>query len=83
MDRAPGRAVRSYLVASAFLSGFSVMVLEMAAVRAVAPYFGASNYTWTNVIGVVLLARSPCTLDGSGKSNNFSCSGMMPRMIGR
>jgi len=50
------RAVRAYLVLTAFLSGMSVMVLEMAAVRAAAPFFGQSNYIWTNVIGVILAA---------------------------
>lgn len=53
---APG--FRIWLLLTAFFSGFSVMVLEMAAVRAMAPYFGASTYTWTNVIGVILAALS-------------------------
>lgn len=30
------------------------MIVELAAVRVVAPYFGASSIVWTNVIGVVL-----------------------------
>lgn len=49
-----GRGLRGYLVLTAAISGCGVMVLEMAAVRAVAPYLGASTYTWTNVIGVML-----------------------------
>lgn len=53
---ADGAVARGYLVVTAFLSGFSVMVLEMAAVRAMAPYFGASDLIWTNVIGVILAA---------------------------
>ena len=40
----------------AFLSGMAVMILELTAARAMAPVFGTSIYTWTNVIGVVLLA---------------------------
>jgi spermidine synthase len=36
-------------------SGFSVMVLELAAVRVFAPHFGDSVPVWTNVIGVILL----------------------------
>jgi spermidine synthase len=48
--------MRGYLVGAAAISGCGVMVLEMAAVRAVAPYLGASTYTWTNVIGVMLAA---------------------------
>ena len=48
------RVARAYVIATAFLSGTAVMVVEMTAVRAMAPYFGASTYTWTNVIGVIL-----------------------------
>jgi len=48
------RAGRVLLLITVFLTGMAVMVVEMAAVRAVAPYFGASNYIWTNVIGVML-----------------------------
>ncbi len=55
-DRAPGAVLRSYLLLAAFLCGACVMVLEMAAVRAVAPFFGSSAYTWTNVIGVMMAA---------------------------
>ncbi|MEN8148890.1 MAG: fused MFS/spermidine synthase [Planctomycetota bacterium] len=56
MDAELTRPARAWLIVTAFLSGASVMVLEMAAVRAAAPYFGQSNYTWTNVIGVILAA---------------------------
>lgn len=34
------------------------MSLELAAVRALAPYFGASVFVWTNVLGIVLAALS-------------------------
>ncbi len=40
----------------AFLGGFSVMSLELTAVRLLAPYFGDSAFVWTNVIGVMLAA---------------------------
>lgn len=38
------------------LAGAGTMVVELAAVRLLAPWFGASAAVWTNVIGVVLLA---------------------------
>jgi spermidine synthase len=38
------------------ISGLSVTVLEFGAVRFMAPWFGQSNYVWSNVIGVILLA---------------------------
>ena len=40
----------------AALVGFSVMGVELTAVRLLAPHFGDSAYVWTNVIGVILLA---------------------------
>ena len=43
------------LVISA-LSGAGTMVLELAAVRLLAPWFGTSLVVWTNVIAVILLA---------------------------
>lgn len=43
-----------YIVAS-FLTGFSVMVIELVSARIVAPIIGASVFTWTSVIGLTLL----------------------------
>ncbi|MFH1868381.1 MAG: fused MFS/spermidine synthase [Candidatus Omnitrophota bacterium] len=39
---------------TAFIAGFCIMVVELAATRIIARYLGASIYTWTSVIGVVL-----------------------------
>jgi spermidine synthase len=38
----------------AFLTGFSMMVIELTASRILAPLVGSSVYTWTSVIGVML-----------------------------
>jgi len=43
-----------YYLAS-FVAGFGMMTLELTASRVVAPMVGSSVYTWTSVIGVVLL----------------------------
>lgn len=40
--------------ATVFMSNFAFMAVEMAAMRMVAREFGASLYSWTSVIGVVL-----------------------------
>jgi MFS family permease len=53
-QRNPRREIRLLLAAG--LAGAAVMVLELTAARALAPGFGTSVITWTNVIGVVLLA---------------------------
>jgi predicted membrane-bound spermidine synthase len=45
-----------YLLLLSTGMGFSMMVLEVSAPRLLAPYFGSSNYLWTNVIGSILAA---------------------------
>ncbi len=44
------------ILCAAAAGGISVMTVELAAVRLLAPWFGTSQTVWTNVIGVVLLA---------------------------
>src|SRR5690349_2133956 len=46
------------------------MTVELAAVRVLAPWFGASTAVWTNVIGVVLLALSLGYLIGARASQS-------------
>ena len=41
-----------------FVASACTLVLEIAAGRLLAPYIGASLYTWTSVIGVVLAGIS-------------------------
>jgi spermidine synthase len=47
-----------FLFAVAFFSGASVMVIELAGIRILAPWFGNSLYTWTALIGVILVSMS-------------------------
>lgn len=49
---------RIMLVIMAFTAGASVMVIELSAIRVLAPWFGNSLYTWTGLIGVILTAMS-------------------------
>jgi len=46
------------LLVTNFISGMSIMALEITAARLLAPYFGTSLFVWTNIIGVVLIALS-------------------------
>ena len=50
--------LRVFLGALCFLSWASVMVVEICAYRLMAPYFGNSVFTWTALIGVILIASS-------------------------
>ena len=42
------------LEVAVFVAGFMVMFIEIAGVRAIAPYLGDTLYSWTDMIGVVL-----------------------------
>jgi spermidine synthase len=54
---APGTSsLRASHLAVAFAAGLVVLVVEFAAVRLFAPWFGQSNPVWANAVGVVLLA---------------------------
>ncbi len=55
----------------AFLSGFSIMVLEMVGMRLLARDFGSSFYVWTSQIGVVLVALTAGYLAGGFWADRF------------
>lgn len=56
-DAGPTVAIRpGVLLTVVGLAGGATMVVELGAVRLLAPWFGASSSVWTNVIGVVLAA---------------------------
>ncbi len=46
---------KSLFLISSFIAGFSLMVVELTSTRILAVYVGASIYTWTSVIGIILL----------------------------
>lgn len=52
------RTSRHFLLIIAFISGFSIMAMEIAAARLLAPYFGTSMFVWANIIGIVLISLS-------------------------
>lgn len=52
------QALHPLVFASAFVSGFVLMVLEMLGGRILAPWFGADVYVWGSIIAVFMLALS-------------------------
>jgi spermidine synthase len=58
------------------LAGAGTLIVELSAVRLLAPWFGTSSGVWTNVIGVILLALATGYLAGARLS-----FGQSPRRI--
>ncbi|MDZ7814979.1 MAG: fused MFS/spermidine synthase [Planctomycetota bacterium] len=56
--RAPKTGLGRLLYLVVFLSGASLMSLELVGSRIIAPTFGASIYTWGSLIGIVMFALS-------------------------
>ena len=58
VDWGSSNKVRALLGAICFFAGAAIMVIELTGIRVLAPVFGNSLYTWTALIGVVLVAFS-------------------------
>src|SRR5262245_1013369 len=55
----------------AFLASFCIMVVELVAGRLIARHVGASLYTWTSVIGVILGGITLGNLLGGRLADHF------------
>ena len=49
---------KSYLYATEFFAGMSVMAVEIGASRLLAPYFSSSQIVWTIIIGTIMIAMA-------------------------
>lgn len=77
-SRGPGPGL---LLLAAGLAGAGIMTVELAAVRLIAPRFGASSAVWTNVIGVVLLSLSLGYLLGARASRGPNPARSLGRVL--
>ena len=64
----PPRLAAAFAV---FMASLSVMILEIAAGRMIAPFLGSSLYTWTSVIGVVLAGIAAGNWIGGAIADRF------------
>jgi spermidine synthase len=55
MDKKQSKLVRDCVVVTAFLEGVSVLVVEIAGARALAPFYGTTLTVWTSQITATLL----------------------------
>ena len=79
-ESAAGRGALLTLSA-ATLSGAAVMVVELAAVRLLAPWFGTSLVVWTNVIAVILLALALGYMLGARLAQGVAPLALLTRML--
>ena len=74
-----------FLFTAAFVSGMSIMAIEITSARMLAPYFGASAFVWTNIIAVVLISLSLGYWFGgkvADKKASFSLAGKLLGLSG-
>ncbi|MDR1650373.1 MAG: fused MFS/spermidine synthase [Synergistaceae bacterium] len=73
---------RRVLETASFLCGASVMVLEMAGSRVVAPYMGTSLVVWTSLIGVIMASLTLGYWFGGIMSDRYPSCDLLAKIIG-
>lgn len=71
----------SYLFFTAFIGGMSVMSIEMAVARLLAPYFGTSLFVWTNVLGVIMISLTIGYYVGGRIADRYSSAQLLYRIL--
>ena len=80
--RLPRQNVRFCLAAICFVAGAALMVMEITAYRLLAPVFGNTTFTWTALIGVILVACSVGGYVGGRLSERDPSFAMLGRLLG-
>src|SRR5262245_21438351 len=63
-----------------FLSGASVLALELLASRVMTPYFGVSLYIWTGILSITLVALALGYWTGGRLAGSRSAAGNVARL---
>jgi hypothetical protein len=75
--------MRNFLAcAFVFLSGFAIMVLEIAGARFLIKDFGSSFYVWTSQIGVILIALAAGYYVGGGLADRWRRASCLLGVLG-
>ena len=72
---------KSYLYATEFFAGMSVMAVELGASRLLAPYFSSSQIVWTIIIGTIMIAMALGNVYGGRLADRNSDPALLYRRI--
>ena len=68
---ATGRGLELYVLGTAFVTGAITLVVEILGTRIMSPYYGASIYVWSSLIGVTLGALTIGYLVGGAAADRW------------
>ncbi|MEM7055640.1 MAG: fused MFS/spermidine synthase [Bacteroidota bacterium] len=71
----------NYLLLTAFAAGMSIMAIEMAASRLLAPYFGTSLFVWTNVLAIMMIALAIGYYAGGRIADQYASERLLYKII--
>ena len=72
---------RTFLYATEFFAGMSVMAVELGASRLLAPYFSSSQIVWTIIIGTIMIAMASGNVYGGRIADKNSDPALLYRRI--
>jgi len=72
-----------YVLAASFVVGAVILVVEIVGTRMISPYYGASIYVWSSLIGVTLASLAVGYFLGGWAADLAAPSGSVLRVDGR